>query len=143
MNSAINIRFKGGAIGSLQIVGNAPGIGGSVWEDITIFGSDGALYYRQLAHPGYKAVLEHRRFDAAEPLPLIDLPPGSTPDQNFVNALLGKEPNYSPPLWGLRTIQLSEAAWQSAETGQAVRVESLREGVGGAALSGLYSHPPL
>lgn len=123
VNSAINVKFKGGAIGSMQIVGNAPGIGGSVWEDITIFGSDGALYYRQLAQPDYKAVLEYRRFDSEKPIPISDFPPGSTPDQNFVNAILGKEPAYSPPIWGLRTIQLSEAAWQSAEMGEAVRVE--------------------
>ncbi|HUX87851.1 MAG TPA: Gfo/Idh/MocA family oxidoreductase, partial [Chloroflexota bacterium] len=48
VNSALTLGFTNGAIGSLAIVGDAPGIGGQVWEDITIYGSEGAIYYRMM-----------------------------------------------------------------------------------------------
>jgi hypothetical protein len=35
---AINVRFAGGAIGNAAIVGQAPGVGGMVYEDVTITG---------------------------------------------------------------------------------------------------------
>lgn len=125
VNSAITIKFTNGAIGTMNIVGNAPGIGGAVWEDMTIYGSTGALYYRQLGQPSYEAMLEYRKHDLEEPPGRItDLPPASDPDRNFINAIRGREPVASPPLCGLRTIQLSEAAWKSAASGQAERVDN-------------------
>lgn len=124
VNSAINVRFANGAIGTINIVGDAPGIGGSVWEDLTLFGTEGALYYRQLARPEYKPFLEFRRFDQEAPQDMGPLPEGSNPDRNFVNAILGREPCLSPPTYGLRVIQLSEAAWESARTGRPVEVRS-------------------
>ena len=123
VNSSINVRFTNGAAGSISIVGESPGIGGSVWEDITILGTEGALYYRMLAQPGYQPVLEYRRFDTNEPLSIDLLPERSNPDENFFNAILGKESCYSPPVCGLRVMQLSEAAWKSAETGDPVHVD--------------------
>jgi predicted dehydrogenase len=126
VNSAITVRFKGGAAGNLAIVGRAPGIGGAVWEDVTIYGSKGALYYRMLGQPEFKPRLELRLTGQEAPVDLGDLPAGSTPDQNFVDAILGRDVVKSPAECGLRVMQLSEAAWKSAETGQAVAVSSLR-----------------
>jgi predicted dehydrogenase len=126
VNSAVTVRFKGGAAGNIAIVGRAPGIGGAVWEDVTIYGSKGALYYRMLGQPGLKPRLELRLVGQDEPVELGDLPAGSTPDQNFVDAILGRDEVKSPAECGLRVMQLSEAAWKSAETGQAVDVSSLR-----------------
>ncbi len=51
------------------------------------------------------------------PLTADDIPTGSTPDDNFINAIMGREPVGSPPIWGLRVIELTEAAWASAAKG--------------------------
>ncbi len=125
VNSAVTVRFTNGATGNLSIVGQAPGIGGSVWEDVTIYGSKGALYYRMIGQPEFKPRLELRRIDEREPIDLGPLPPASTPDQNFVDAILGRDTVKSPAECGLRVMQLSEAAWKSAETGEAVAVKEL------------------
>ena len=69
--------------------------------------------------------LEVRLIDQNEPLDLGSLPEGSTPDQNFVDAILGRDTVKSPAECGLRVMQLSEAAWKSAESGEPVDVRAL------------------
>lgn len=122
VNSAIAVHFTNGANANISIVGNAPGIGGAVWEDITIYGSKGALYYRMLGQPEFKPWIQLRLIGQPEPVDLGPLPEGSTPDANFINACLGREPVESPAECGLRVIELTEAAWKSAETGLPVEV---------------------
>lgn len=128
VNSAITVTFTNGATGNVSIVGQAPGIGGAVWEDVTIYGSTGALYYRMLGQPEFKPVMELRQIGRTEPVDLGELPDGSTPDQNFVDAILGRDTVKSPAECGLRVMQLSEAAWRSAESGQVVAVGALSGG---------------
>jgi predicted dehydrogenase len=125
VNSAVTVRFTNGATGNVSIVGQAPGIGGAVWEDVTIYGSKGALYYRMLGQAEFKPSLELRRINENEPVDLGEMPPASTPDQNFVDAILGRDTVKSPAECGLRVMQLSEAAWKSAETNQVVDVREL------------------
>ncbi len=121
VNMAINVQFEGGAMGAITIVGQAPGIGGYVYEDVTITGDRAGLYYRTMGTPEpRKPVLELRRRGNTEPEPALPgLPEGSDPDHAFVDVILGRADNEAPPLCGLRTIQLSEAAWQSAAAGGA------------------------
>ena len=52
------------------------------------------------------------------------LPGATSPDRNFVDAILGRDQVQVPPVCGLRVIELTEAAWKSAETGGPVKVES-------------------
>ena len=125
INSAVTVRFTSGAQASLSIVGNAPGIGSAVWEDVTIYGSDGAIYYRMMGQPGFEPFVELRRIGENDPLDMGPLAQGTTPDQHFVDVILGKSVNLAPAECGLRVMQLSEAAWQSAGTGQVVEVASL------------------
>lgn len=125
INSAVTVRFTNGAQASISIVGNAPGIGASVWEDVTIYGSEGAIYYRMMGQPGYEPKVEVQRIGEGEAMDLGVLPEGTTPDQHFVDVILGKAENLVPAECGLRVIQLSEAAWKSAETGQVVEVATL------------------
>jgi hypothetical protein len=50
---------------------------------------------------------------------------GSTPDQNFIHAILGKVECESPFECGLEVIRLTEAAWASgAQGGASVAVTS-------------------
>ncbi len=54
-----------------------------------------------------------------------DMPEGSDPDRNLIDAILGRDVVWAPPVCGLRVIELTEAAWKSAELGKAVPVASL------------------
>lgn len=113
INSALSIKFEGGAQGNLTVVGNAP-----TWhEDITIWCENGVFFLRN----GHLEVCDGdgKRFT---PTP-EEMPAGSDPDVNFINAVLGKEPIGSPAYWGLRVIELTEAAWRAAATHRVAAVE--------------------
>ena len=127
INSAMTVEFRGGVRGNLSIVGNAPFPGASVHEDITIYGSEGAVFYRQVgqARP-QEPFIQVRRFDSDLPVDVSNVASESTPDANFLNAVLKGETVLSPAECGLRVMELSEAAWKSADTGQPVSVSSLR-----------------
>jgi predicted dehydrogenase len=118
VNMAITAQFDGGVLGSIAIVGQAPGIGGTVYEDVTITGDRAGLYYRTMGTPDGKPLLQLRVRGKTEPEPeLPGLPEGSDPDHAFVDVILGRAQNEAPPECGLRTIQLSESAWRSAAAG--------------------------
>jgi len=118
INSALSIKFANGALANFSIVGTGPGPG--MWEDITIWGTKGAIYSRQ-----GKITC---KYGGQAPVEVTDLPSRfSSPDQNFVDAILGRDEVQVPPICGLRVIQLTEAAWESAEKGgRPVRVKSVR-----------------
>lgn len=110
INSAIAIDFTNGAVGNLSVVGNCP----IWWEDITIVCSGWSFFLRQ-------GELTYCTGDSGEVLSLRHTHYGShSPDQNFVDAILGRAEVLAPSVCGLRTIELTEAAWRSAETGQPV-----------------------
>jgi predicted dehydrogenase len=119
INSAISLRFRNGALGTLTIAGNAPG---GMWEDITIYGSKGSIYYRTSGQRGEPVRFQQRWFDRQDVLTEPPLPPASDPDTNFVEAITGRAEVQSPGLCGLRVIELTEAAWRSARTGQVAEV---------------------
>ncbi len=112
INSALTIEFEGGAQGSVSVVGNGP----SWYEDITIWCEKGAFYMRQGRLEVSDASGKRRVPDADE------MPTGGNPDDNFIAAILGKEEVGCPAKWGLRVIEWTEAAWNSAATGETVRV---------------------
>ena len=68
---------------------------------------------------GSKPLLQFRRAGKTEPEPDLpgEMPPTVDPDRAFIDILLGRAENEAPPECGLRTIQLSEAAWRSAAAG--------------------------
>ena len=103
INTAAAIRFQSGALGTLSIIGNAP----KWWEDISFVGSEGAIYIRQgqpLVHQNAKG----------EPVDTAEIGETTTPDRNWVDAILGRAEVQVPPECGLAVIELTEAAWESA-----------------------------
>ena len=58
----------------------------------------------------------------AEPCEPANLPGGSTPDRNFVETIFGRDEVQVPPECGLRVIDLTSAAWESARTGRPAAV---------------------
>ena len=114
INSALAVRFKNGAMGNISVVGNSP-VGG-MWEDITIWGTKAVVYMRN-GHITYKTALSD---ETCEP---SGLPGAASPDRNFIDAILGRDQVQVPPVCGLRVIELTEAAWESARTGRPAKVK--------------------
>jgi len=114
--SALTLKFKGGAIGTVSVVGDAPGW----WEDITFYGEEGGLYVRgdQLLH-SYRG---KREWEAELKEMSAKSKYSSNFDKNFVASILGREEPQTPPVCGLRVMQLTEGAWESERTGKPVKV---------------------
>jgi predicted dehydrogenase len=107
INSAATIKFKNGAMGTITVCGDA-----HAWrEEFTIWGSKGTILLRDgqisfVSENGSRMRVEEARG-------------GSTPDQNFINAILGREEVYSPFEAGLAVTRLTEAVYRSASQGGA------------------------
>jgi len=115
INSAVNLRFESGALGSLAVVGDAH----AYWEDWsfsaergTILLRNGRLLSLQLGSPPREIGPE-------------ELPPGVDVDRAFVDAVLGRSPVPVPGEVGLEVINLTECIWRSAAEGRPVRVPNL------------------
>jgi predicted dehydrogenase len=115
IDSALSIRFRNGALGSITVVGDAP-----KWhEDITIWCKRMMFAIRQ-DHGLMVQYTDGDRFRAEH------LMGGTTADQNFIDAIQGRGKVESPFECGLEVIRLTEAAWKSAASGgNAVSVDSL------------------
>jgi predicted dehydrogenase len=113
IDSALSMRFTNGAQGTISIIGDSP----MWWEEFSVWGNKGAILYRN-------GKIMQRGYDT-EMVEVTDLPASSTPDRNFVDAILGRDEVRVPPECGLRTIELTEAAWRSAELGRPVQVSEL------------------
>ena len=116
INTAISVRFVGGAMGTLNIIGDAPGF----YEDVTIWCERGAFYVR--AGQPLKVQATDGSFSTPD---ASEMPAGSDVDTNFIRAIQGKEEIAAPPICGLRTIEFTEAAWQSAAVGGAMTTVAL------------------
>jgi len=104
INSALSMRFADGSQGNVSVVGNCPGW----WEDLTFVGTRGAIYSRN----GKITQVNGETGEVAE---FTHLPDAGNPDSNFINAIRGKEEVQAPAVCGLRVIELTEAAWNSAK----------------------------
>lgn len=115
IDSALAIKFRNGALGTITVVGDAP-----KWhEDITIWCSRMMFTIRQDQGLAVQYA-DGSRFKAE------NLIGGSTADQNFIDAIQGRCKVESPFECGLEVIRLTEAAWKSAEVGGgSVAVDSL------------------
>jgi predicted dehydrogenase len=114
--TALSVRFDNGALANISVVGHCAG---KMREDLTIWMEQGTLSLR-----GGKLYREEPGTDLQE-VPAEALPAGESPDQAFIDLILGKAENRVPPECGLRVIELTEAAWASAEQGRPILI--LRE----------------
>ena len=109
INTTIAMRFENGALGSMSVIGNAP----TWYEDHSIVGSKGAFYLRQ--REGGSELIQQ---DAVGKRIVVKLPKYTkNPDANFIDCIQGKDVPQTPPECGLRTIEVTEAAWRSAALG--------------------------
>lgn len=114
--TAASMKFKGGAIGTLTVVGHSPGF----WEDISFWCEEGVLYVRdgkliQVQRDKKVGVLQEDITDR--------LKYDGSPTRNFVDSIRGKDTPQTPPECGLRVMQLTEALWESMKTGLPAKVK--------------------
>ena len=114
INSAVNVRFTSGAVGTITVIGDAP----SWWEDISIVGDKGAFHIRQ----GLGMTQQLGMRDASLVVDAKALGSASV-SFDFIRAVKGEGKPVAPAECGLRVIELTEAAWKSgAQGGKPVRV---------------------
>ncbi len=105
ITSLVTVAFEGGAYGSITIVGDA-----TLWhERHQVWLEKGAI----LVEGEEVTVIDDqgRRFQS-------QAWPGSvSPDRNFIDAIRRGDPVMAPFECGLRTIELTEAAWRSGAQG--------------------------
>ena len=117
VDMSISARFEDGAIGSFMHVGNAATPSG---EDLGFYGSEGTLLVRSV---DYSIDGQLVQYDAnSEKVPIGDLPAESSPDRNFVDAILGRDEVHSTGEGGLAVLRVNEACWESARTGREAEV---------------------
>jgi len=114
IQSALTIKFDNGALCNISVVGHAAG---HMHEDFTIWMEDGTIFVRD-----GKVYVEKEGGQMTE-VTADQLPKGGEKDRAFLDLIRGKAENQVPASNGLRVIQLSEAAWKSAEIGKPVSVE--------------------
>ena len=113
--TAMCIRFDTGALCNIGVVGHAAG---SMREDFTIWMEKGTLFVR-----------DGKLYQEEEGTGMVEvtgdqLPKGGAKDRAFIELIRGeRQDNPIDVLNGLRVIQLTEAAWKSAEGGRPVKVE--------------------
>ncbi len=113
--SAIDVKFDGGALCTFSIVGYQSWKG--MFEETTIWLEKGQLAIRGDSVWEWEDEAAYRV-----------VPPGAyartwSPDHNFIAAIRGEEKIQSTPEDALKVIQLSEAAWASAESGRPEKVK--------------------
>ena len=114
--SAIDVKFDNGTLCTFSVVGYQAWSG--MFEETTIWLEKGQLAIRgdevrEWGEDGEKKVVTGRKLGRTW-----------SPDENFIAAIRGEEEIQSTPEDALKVIQLSEAAWASAESGrpEAVRL---------------------
>ena len=112
INAVVNVRFKGGALGTLNTFGNA------MFHDerIAIHGSEGCIVFH-LHQWGIKSVLLN---DA--PLKIPARIKENSPDAAFFRWIRNGGKGYELPNFALQVARLSEAAYKSAQRKEPVRV---------------------
>jgi predicted dehydrogenase len=120
---ALSVRFRGGAVSTVSGAGTIPPSGKAEFQvDLRLFGSEGMLLL-----DCERARLELHRHDGR--CEKVALPAGAGayscegPPDNFVDLVLGKTTeNLAPGEAALRSVELLDAAYRSARSGQAEAV---------------------
>ena len=119
INSSVSLEFAGGCLGSVAVIGHAVS---SIYEAVNIFGAEGSIRIEAGRVPGRSEVEISRQSYSDGLVELGELPDGSTPDANFIDAILGRDDVKSPGEAGLAVIRLTEAIQESVRLGREVTV---------------------
>ena len=119
--NALTITLENGALASIASTGATP-LSERNYE-VRVFGST-AILQLELWRGRMTLIDFADKRTEFEPLAENEIYPGQMPALNFVDAILGKSPNGSPGELGLASMEIIEAACESAQTN---RCEKIRE----------------
>lgn len=116
INSSINVRFENGVFASIVVSGNCPSPGGThmafIFDNgrVEIDGWGG----------GWIRVFKGNERIENPPIPDV----GSTPDDNFIDAILGRAEARTSAVNGIIQCELMDAIYESGETGLPAKPKS-------------------
>lgn len=116
INSSINVRFESGVFASIVVSGNCPSPGGThmafIFDDgrVEIDGWGG----------GWMRVFKGNAAVESPEVPDV----GSTPDDNFIDAIMGRAEQRTTARMGIIQSELMDAIYKSARTGQPAKPKS-------------------
>ncbi|MBV9468512.1 MAG: Gfo/Idh/MocA family oxidoreductase [Abitibacteriaceae bacterium] len=110
INGTVNIRFADGTLATITVVGNCPSDGAGMYLTF----EEGRV---EIDGWGGSWIKVFRRGEGQIKYPPI---PGKaeTPNDNFINAILGRDEPMTSPLNGINQSELMDAIYESAQTGQ-------------------------
>ena len=114
LNAVVNVRFKGGACGSLNTFGNACAHD----ERIAIHGSEGCIVFHLHGWRVSEVLVDD------QPMQIPRRIGEDSPDAAFFRFIRNGGKGYELPHFALAVAQLSEAAYRSIDQKQPVRVKS-------------------
>ncbi|MBD3180811.1 hypothetical protein GF312_00865 [Candidatus Poribacteria bacterium] len=115
INSSINVKFENGVFASIVVSGNCPSPGGTHMAFIF----DGGRIEIDGWGGGWIKVFKGT--ELLEPPPITPEMSGGTPDDNFIDAILGKAEPRTNPVNGIIQSELMDAIYESAETDKPAR----------------------
>ena len=112
INAVVNVRFKGGALGTLNTLGNAARHD----ERIALHGSEGCIVFHLHQWALHDVLLND------EPLKIPARIKEDSPDAAFFRWIRNGGKGYEPPDFALQVARLSEAAYRSVREKRPVKV---------------------
>jgi predicted dehydrogenase len=113
INGTVNIRFADGTLATITIVGNCPSDGAGMYLTF----EEGRV---EIDGWGGGWIRVFRRGQGQIKYPPITGKP-ETPDDNFIDAILGRAEPQTSPTNGIQQSELMDAIYESARTGQVAR----------------------
>jgi len=115
INGTVNIRFANGTLATITIVGNCPSDGAGMYLSF----ENGRVEVDGWSGSWIKV------FKGGHGSGQVKYPPiegaSNTPDDNFIDAILGRAEPKTSPLNGVQQSELMDAIYESAKTGQVAR----------------------
>ena len=124
---ALSVRFAGGALGTLASLGTKPG-DDTPHNELRIFGSQGWV---EIDMERATLLTLHRYDGDDEEMRETDVSlhyPLRAPAQNLADVVLGRAPNLSPGSIAQRSVEIVDAAYRSAASGEPVTIADLYRG---------------
>lgn len=118
INDIVAIQFANETLASIVAVGSAI----SFFDHQTFVFEEGVIRFEQ-----GKVILGKRRKEQTweaqwREVDVSEMPSSSNPDRHFVDVVLGRMENESPPEDALKVVAVTEAAYKSAVTDRAVKI---------------------
>ena len=110
INSSINIKFENGVLASMVISGNCPSPGGT---HMALIFDNGRI---EVDGWGGGWIRVWKGGEALNPPPIIPEMSAGNPDDNFIDAILGRAEPRTNPMNGIIQSELMDLIYESAET---------------------------